>query len=126
MNHTEPGWMLEPYMRRYTAFVDEINGSQAVLMLPVTIFMVTLMIVGLCGNLIVVTVLVRKKNKSIANYFMLSLAAIDLIRYLYTLYIISLAFAGISHRMSGEMEHEMTLFHIMEPIEMFCIRHPFL
>ena len=24
---------------------------------------------------------------------------------------------------SGEMEHEMTLFHTMEPIEMFCSRH---
>ena len=24
---------------------------------------------------------------------------------------------------SGEMEHEMTLFHTMKPIEMFCSRH---
>ena len=80
MNCTEAEWVIVPNMRQYTEFVDEINHSQAVLMLPVTIFMVTLMIVGLCGNFIVVTVFVRKKNKSIANYFMLSLAAIDLIR----------------------------------------------
>ena len=26
---------------------------------------------------------------------------------------------------SGEMEHEMTLFHTMEPIEMFRSRHAF-
>ena len=26
---------------------------------------------------------------------------------------------------SGEMEHEMTSFHAMEPIEMFCSRHTF-
>ena len=80
MNCTESEWMIVPNVRQYTEFVDEINRSQAVLMLPVTIFMVTLMIVGLCGNLIVVTVFAGKKNKSIANYFMLSLAAIDLIR----------------------------------------------
>ena len=80
MNCTESERTIVPNMRQYTEFVDEINRSQAVLMLPVTIFMVTLMIVGLCGNFIVVAVFVRKKNKSIANYFMLSLAAIDLIR----------------------------------------------
>ena len=80
MNCTEAEWVIVSNVRQYTEFVDEINRSQAVLMLPVTIFMVTLMIVGLCGNLIVVTVFAGKKNKSIANYFMLSLAAIDLIR----------------------------------------------
>ena len=60
--------------------VEEINDSQAMLMLPVTLFMVILMLVGFCGNLIVVVVFVIKKNKSIANYFMLSLGVIDLMR----------------------------------------------
>ena len=27
---------------------------------------------------------------------------------------------------SGEMEHEMTLFHTMEQIEMICSRHTFI
>ena len=87
MNYTENNWTTMPNMGQRTEFmgqrtelVDEINHSLAVLMLPVAVFMVILMVVGLCGNLIVVTVFIHKKNKSIANYFMMSLAAIDLIR----------------------------------------------
>ena len=61
-------------------YIEALNASQAALMTPVIVFMSALMLVGLGGNLVVVTVLVCKKNKSIANYFMLSLAVIDLIR----------------------------------------------
>ena len=49
-------------------------------MLPVTLFMVVLMVLGVLGNLAVVVVFLVKKNKSTPNYFMLSLGCVDLVR----------------------------------------------
>ncbi|XP_052090684.1 dopamine D2-like receptor [Mytilus californianus] len=56
-----------------------LNDQLALRYLPVIIYMILLIFTGLFGNVLVIIVYVRKKTKSSLDYFIINLAALDLL-----------------------------------------------
>lgn len=56
-----------------------LNDELALRYLPVMIYMVLLIFTGLFGNLLVLIIYFRKKSKASTHYFIINLAALDLL-----------------------------------------------
>ena len=57
---------------------NRLNREYAELMVPVEVFMVILMVVGIFGNALVLIVYINRQNRTTAHIFIMYLAAIDL------------------------------------------------
>lgn len=65
------------------ASLIRLNNEAALRFLPVTLFIVFLMVIGLVGNVIVCIVYYKRKRKSTSDLFILNLAALDLLSCLF-------------------------------------------
>lgn len=65
------------------ASLIRLNNKAALRFLPVTLFIVVLMIIGIVGNVIVCIVYYKRKRKSTSDLFILNLAALDLLSCLF-------------------------------------------
>ncbi|XP_041378109.1 orexin receptor type 2-like [Gigantopelta aegis] len=63
----------------FTAQLNKINDEKAVHYIPVMIWIVMLMLVGVVGNSLVIYVYRRRFKKTSSNYFILTMALFDLI-----------------------------------------------
>ncbi|XP_062572473.1 neuromedin-U receptor 2-like [Saccostrea cucullata] len=59
--------------------LQKLNDDKAVLYIPVIVYMVLLMLVGIAGNLMVCLVYIKKKFKCSTDFFILNLAFLDLL-----------------------------------------------
>lgn len=59
--------------------LQQLNDKTAIRFLPVIIYLVLLMIIGIFGNIMVSIVYLKKRTKSSSDYFILNLAFLDLL-----------------------------------------------
>ncbi|XP_062615183.1 orexin receptor type 2-like [Saccostrea cucullata] len=65
---------LDPYL-----ILKELNDEAALRFLPVTLFLVILMVIGTAGNVIVGIIYTKRRKKTTSDFFILNLAFLDLL-----------------------------------------------